>query len=146
LSLNSILPPGISGQIVKRGDLILSRPESDPEGAIQAMEVLEAFVRTGKILVLRLRGQAIRTTAEHPFWVKDRGWLPAGELREGDLLSSHDGQWVAVEEVEDTGEYETVYNLRVAEYHTYFVGSPEWGFSVWAHNTCRIPHERWTGR
>jgi filamentous hemagglutinin len=28
----------------------------------------------------------------------------------------------------------TVYNLRVAEYHTYFVGSLEWGFSVWAHN------------
>src|SRR5262249_15769449 len=23
---------------------------------------------------------------------------------------------------------------QVAEYHTYFVGSPDWGFSVWAHN------------
>ena len=28
----------------------------------------------------------------------------------------------------------TVYNLRVADYHTYFVGSREWGFSVWAHH------------
>ena len=28
----------------------------------------------------------------------------------------------------------TVYNLRIEEYHTYFVGSAEWGFSVWAHN------------
>src|SRR5581483_3096131 len=30
--------------------------------------------------------------------------------------------------------WETVYNLRVADYHTYFVGAPEWGFAVWAHN------------
>jgi hypothetical protein len=44
------------------------------------------------------------------------------------------GEWVAVEEVEDTGEWETVYNLRVADFHTYFVGCDEWGFSVWAHN------------
>jgi hypothetical protein len=49
---------------------------------------------------------------------------------------SHDGQVVPVREVYDTGEYETVYNLRVAEYHTYFVGNRDWGFSVWAHNLC----------
>jgi len=24
----------------------------------------------------------------------------------------------------------------VADWHTYFVGCDEWGFSVWAHNTC----------
>jgi hypothetical protein len=24
----------------------------------------------------------------------------------------------------------------VADYHTYFVGREEWGFAVWAHNTC----------
>lgn len=30
----------------------------------------------------------------------------------------------------------TVYNLRVADYHTYFVGCNEWGWSVWAHNMC----------
>ncbi|MCZ2340833.1 MAG: HINT domain-containing protein, partial [Bacteroidales bacterium] len=31
---------------------------------------------------------------------------------------------------------EVVYNLRVADWHTYFVGGEDWGFSVWAHNTC----------
>src|SRR5262249_40864684 len=39
-----------------------------------------------------------------------------------------------VEGVEDTGEFATVYNLRVADFHTYFVGCDAWGFSVWAHN------------
>jgi hypothetical protein len=54
----------------------------------------------------------------------------------GDALRSHDGQWVAVEGVRDTGRAEVVYNGRVAEYHTYFVGDEGWGFSVWAHNSC----------
>jgi hypothetical protein len=41
---------------------------------------------------------------------------------------------VAVEAVVHTREVATVYNLEVGEYHTYFVGAPEWRFSVWAHN------------
>jgi hypothetical protein len=61
-------------------------------------------------------------------------WLPARELLPGDLCLSHDGQLIAVEEVYDTGEYETVYNLSVADWHTYFVGDENWGFDVWAHN------------
>jgi hypothetical protein len=32
----------------------------------------------------------------------------------------------------------TLYNLRVSDYHTYFVGCQEWGFSVWAHNACYV--------
>jgi hypothetical protein len=40
-----------------------------------------------------------------------------------------------VEAVRNLGEEAPVYNLRVADYHTYFVGRSKWGFSVWAHNT-----------
>jgi RHS repeat-associated protein len=116
------------------GDLVLSRAEVDADGPVVAKEVQEVFERTGRVLHLHVGGQVIRTTAEHPFWVQGAGWLPADELRAGELLLGHDGQWVAVEEVLDTGEYERVYNLRIADYHTYFVGSEEWGFSVWAHN------------
>jgi len=100
--------------------------------------VEEVFVRTGRIWHLHANRQVIRTTAEHPFWVKGKGWVPTRALQPGDLLSSADGQWVAVEEVYDTGEDETVYNMRVADHHTYFVGCQEWGFSVWAHNLCRV--------
>jgi hypothetical protein len=31
-----------------------------------------------------------------------------------------------------------VYNLRVAEDHTYFVGEAAWGFSVWVHNAYDV--------
>jgi hypothetical protein len=53
-------------------------------------------------------------------------------------LRSHDGQWVPVKEVLASGEESTVYNLRIADYHTYFVGDTSWGFSVWAHNVSTI--------
>jgi hypothetical protein len=32
-----------------------------------------------------------------------------------------------------------VYNMRVARYHTYFVGQALWGFAVWSHNTATGP-------
>jgi hypothetical protein len=68
-----------------------------------------------------------------------KGWVEAHSLQPGDLLCSRDGSTIAVEEAYDTGEYETVYNCRVAGWHTYFVGCDEWGFSVWAHNTYSRP-------
>jgi len=51
----------------------------------------------------------------------------------GDRIALEDG-WAEVEGLVDTGSWETVYNFRIAEFHTYFVGCDEWGFSVWAHN------------
>src|SRR5262249_28733911 len=77
------------------------------------------------------------TTAEHPFWVLDKGWRPATMLEPGDRLVGHDGRLTPVEAIRATGRFETVYNVEIEQDHTYFVGSPEWGFSVWAHNwTC----------
>jgi hypothetical protein len=80
-------------------------------------------------------GELIRTTPEHPFFVVDHGWTPAGSLKAGDRVVTLIGDSVPVAEVYDTGEWEVVYNLRVAEYHTYFVGDETWGFAAWAHNT-----------
>src|SRR5262249_25600536 len=41
--------------------------------------------------------------------------------------------------VAHSGRVETVYNLEVEDDHTYFVGSDEWRFAVWAHNAeCTI--------
>jgi hypothetical protein len=119
-------------------DEVLSLPEDQPEGELAYRRVEEVFRRWGVIWEVVVSGQVLRTTAEHPFWVRSRGWVAARELRVGDELRSHDGQWVAVEGVRDTGREEVVYNCRVAEYHTYFVGDAIWPFSVWAHNECRI--------
>jgi hypothetical protein len=120
----------------EEGDAILTRSESDPEGGVEVKRVEKVFVALARVLEVRVRGRVIGTTAEHPFHVSNKGWVAARALRVGDVLRSHDGQQLVVEGVRDTGKWETVYNLRVADYHTYFVGAREWGFSVWAHNAC----------
>ena len=83
-----------------------------------------------------MRGQTIRTTAEHPFHRYVDGWVACNRLRVGDRIALEEG-WAEVEGLVDTGSWETVYNFRIAEFHTYFVGCDEWGFSVWAHNNNR---------
>jgi hypothetical protein len=118
---------------IKAGELVYSRNEFDPQGAVQAKVVEECFQRSGRILHLHLPdGRLIRTTPEHPFFEYNQGWVAASALKVGDTIRTEAG-WIQVEEVFDTGEYETVYNLRVADFHTYFVGDVGW--AVWAHNT-----------
>jgi hypothetical protein len=118
------------------GDLVLARHETGLEYPVRPQKVLEVFRGEAYVVCLHVAGRVIRTTAEHPFWVAGLGWIAAGELKPGQLLSSHDGNWLPVEAVTFTGECVPVYNIRVEEDHTYFVGCDEWGFSVWAHNEC----------
>jgi hypothetical protein len=116
------------------GDLLLSRPDDNPKGDVEAKCVEEVFVRSALIWHVHVGAQVIRSTAEHPFYVEDEGWVACQDLKIGDRLLAADGTTVTVDDLLDTGEYETVYNLRIQDYHTYFVGCDEWGFSVWAHN------------
>jgi intein/homing endonuclease len=98
----------------KVGEMLLSRSEYDLCGEIQAKEVEEVFVRIGRVLHLHVAGQIIKTTPEHPFYARDKGWIAAAQLQVGDLLLSHDGQRVTVVDLLDTGEFETMYNLQEA--------------------------------
>src|SRR5262249_7866819 len=119
---------------IRPGDLVLSRDEFDCEGPVEAKTVEEVFRREGLLWYVDVNGRRIRTTGEHPVFVAGKGWVPCHDLRVGDRLATESGAWVAVEAVEDTGLWSVVYNLRVADHHTYFVGKDEWGFAVWAHN------------
>jgi RHS repeat-associated protein len=118
------------------GNWILTAPENEPASEPLARRVEAVFRSESRILNLWVRTRLIRTTARHPFWVDGRGWTRAGELMAGDRLRSQDGHVAHVDQIQDAGEVEVVYNLRVSEHHTYFVGAEDWGFSVWAHNDC----------
>ncbi|WP_162655973.1 polymorphic toxin-type HINT domain-containing protein [Tuwongella immobilis] len=133
-----ILVEGGSKRIdeIRPGDRVLSRSEHDPASPTMYQQVEEVFVRTSSIIELTVSGRTIRTTREHPFWVVGAGWKPISEMTVGDQLLGLEQESVLVEKIVDTDQWETVYNFRVAEFHTYFVGGDEWGFSVWAHNTC----------
>jgi len=63
----------------------------------------------------------ISTTAEHPFWTADKGWVEAKDLIVGSLLQTADGRVVDVDKIEKReGPFE-VYNFKVEGIPTYFV-------------------------
>lgn len=126
-------------ETIQPGDLVWCRDDDDPSAPLQLKPVEQVFERWARVLEVHLPGGvSIGTTAEHPFWVVGKGWVWAGNLVPGDHLLGEDGQEVAVESITPTDLFEKVYNLRVADNHTYFVGSDGWGFSVWLHNASCI--------
>ena len=119
-----------------------ARNENDPAGPLELQPIEECFVAEAGLWHVHVGGEVIRTTDEHPFYVVGKGWVATNELESGDALIGRDGTLTPIEEVYETGEVETVYNFRVAEHHTYYVGSEAWGFDVWAHNACVLPKNR----
>ncbi|OWK41010.1 hypothetical protein FRUB_04902 [Fimbriiglobus ruber] len=107
---------------LRAGDRVLSRDEHNPAGKVEPKVIEEVFARTGLVWEICLGGHTFRTTAEHPFYAWDRGWTAAHLLGAGDSVLTEDGQWVAVGGSRDAGVAEMVFNFRVADYHTYFVG------------------------
>jgi len=79
-----------------------------------------------------VNGEEIITTETHPFYVNNRGFVNAGELKVGDELLDSDGEVLFVENytVELTKDLITVYNFQVEDFHTYHVS----GFGVLVHN------------
>ncbi len=139
----AVLGAGRAGCFVA-GTLVLTEHGPKPIEEVQQGELVWAFnVETGNLalspvlqtfvrerirtldVVVRLADgteETLRTTEEHPFWT-ERGWSPAGALKQSDWLQSHNSVGVRVEEVALSNELETVFNLEVDGAHTYFVGS-----------------------
>ena len=87
------------------------------------------------VLDLTLDGETITTTPEHPFYVQGLGWVPAGELQPGAAIRTASGTWGQVRTSVARNTPQTMYNLTVAEAHTFFVGDAQW----LVHNTgCNL--------
>lgn len=116
---------------IKAGDKVISTSPETFEVAEKT--VLETYVReTTNLVVLTVNGESIRTTFDHPFYVKDEGFIVAGKLYIGDKLFDSNSKTVIVENVqfENTDEPIKVYNFQVEDFHTYHVGS----YGVCVHN------------
>ena len=85
----------------------------------------------------RFEENMITTTVEHPFYVLLRGWVEAIDLRTGDQVRQLDGGYGAVQRVAVETAPQEMYNLTVAEAHTFFVGDGGW----LVHNAdpCKLP-------
>ncbi len=78
--------------------------------------------------------EKIRATIEHPFWVRDRGWIAAYKLSAGDEIFTSAGGWLKVTGSTWLSSRQTVYNFEVRDIHNYFVGKA----GAWVHNMSRI--------
>lgn len=77
-------------------------------------------------LTLTLEGETdIETTAEHPFWLPEQGWVTANELAVGDELLSAENRPIVITEIQWHSEPKLVYNFEVAEAHNYFVSDKQ---------------------
>ncbi|MEV6241922.1 polymorphic toxin-type HINT domain-containing protein [Lentzea sp. NPDC051838] len=115
---------------IRVGDKVLA---TDPEtGESKTKTVANLIIGAGKKNLVEITvdtdgktGSAtgkVTATDGHPFWLPDKGvWVKATELREGAWLRTSAGTWVQVAAVRKWTAYERVYNLTVADIHTYFV-------------------------
>ena len=64
---------------------------------------------------------SITTTPEHPFFVKEKGWVEAKNLQEGDVCVKDDKTDITIISVKEDVSSHTVYNLlSVSENHNFF--------------------------
>lgn len=116
---------------VEPGDLVLA---TDPvTGETGAREVVATIVGQGRKDLVDVtldtdgaRGEQtgkIIATAKHPFRVAERGWVEAANLHISDGLATQhaDADAVTVLAVTTRSQYARVYNLTVADLHTYYV-------------------------
>jgi len=118
------------------GDLVWAM---DPNtGEEDWREVLETFVHPDAVLELAIEDgsstEVLTVTGGHPFWERERGWTPAGELLPGDEVFTSRGGWARIGGGTWIAGEQLVYNFEVEGAHTYFVGEA----GAWVHNACSI--------
>ncbi|MEH2294027.1 polymorphic toxin-type HINT domain-containing protein [Nostoc sp.] len=119
---------------IQVGDWVVSDDPNTP-GEIEAHQVLQTFVHdVSSVVDIYINGEKISTTDDHPFWVKDKGWVKAKDLKSGDQLQNDKEEVVTVNHINRQEGNFKVYNFEVQDFHTYFVSD----LGVLVHNTCNI--------
>lgn len=121
---------------LRPGDLVLSKDEQTGETALRS--IVSVFVTPERpLMALTIQTESgqtetLRLTDSHPMYAKGKGFVAARELLSGDELVNSAGAPLIVVGSESLFERDTVYNLEVEGFHTYFAGRQ----GVWAHNDC----------
>ena len=118
---------------IEVGDKVLAYDEETGEQCYK--EVVRLFRNeTQEWHHVFVNGEEIVCTAEHPFYVDGKGFVPARELKERDNLLLSDGSKVEIDSlrIEYVDIPETTYNFEVKDFHTYYVSKEK----VLVHNFC----------
>jgi hypothetical protein len=118
---------------IQPGDMVYS--ENPETGQKEYKQVGQIFVHeVNTIVQVSIGGIKLDTTEGHKFWVVDRGWVEAKDLKVGDKVLEASGKIVTITDVkvEKLKQMVKVYNFEVEDFHTYFVSN----IGILVHNTC----------
>ncbi|MEZ4658330.1 MAG: polymorphic toxin-type HINT domain-containing protein [Caldilineaceae bacterium] len=118
---------------IEVGDHVLAWHESVEETGVYTVTAVWAH-EDPVVVNLTIDGELIETTPEHPFLTTDGQWMAAGELAVGAELRSANGHVGVVDAVEFVTAPQLMYNMTVADAHTYAVGDGQWV----VHNSCSV--------
>jgi hypothetical protein len=124
---------------IEIGDKVWAYNEETEEKSLQAVVHLIRGEGTKELVVLQLvSGETITATSGHPFYLPNQDkWVEAGKLTINDVLQNLQSGLIGITSLRERSELATVYNLTVANDHTYYVGHGE----VLVHNEGGCPAE-----
>lgn len=131
-------------ETIRVGDLVWSRDDRTGETRLKPVTALvPKHERLIWIVELSIDGStegaaakkiAYETTDDHPWRSANGAWIRTADLEAGHRIERKLGSAARVLSVHNTRTRGAVYNLEVADFHTYFVGEER----VWVHNWCPI--------
>lgn len=112
-------------------DYVLSWNEET--GEVTERPVTEWYQReVAAVIDIFIGVEKISCTTDHPFWVQDKGWMLAYQLKSGTVLKTREGESLIVDMVRRRDEVTYVYNVEIDGLHTYFVSN----LGILSHNMC----------
>lgn len=107
-------------ETLQPGDQVLSKDIHS--GELSYKPITQVTVREPTPVVkLHFDDDAVEASAGHHFWVSGEGWAKTRQLNPDQPIHTATGMQ-RVRKIEDEGRTAQVYNLVVADTHTYFVG------------------------
>ena len=111
-------------ELIKAGDLVYAADTNTLKVSLKP--VLETYIReTSDLVHITVNGEEIVSTLDHPYYVKGKGFVNAVDLYIGCELIDNNGNALVVEQIfREKLRYEKVkvYNFKVEDYHTYYIG------------------------
>lgn len=117
---------------VRVGTRVLARSDSTYKDTYQPVTQLMQR-QAERTLHISTGYDSFQTTDEHPFWLQGQGWTTASRLENGNVISAVRGD-IVIRSIRPVARAATVYNLTVANDHTYFVANN----GLWVHNSDNV--------
>lgn len=118
---------------LKVGERVMT---GDPQKGFQKAEAIQRVIvghGLKHLYDIQVAGAVVEATYNHPLWVIEKNAFEwAQDLKPGEHLLLADGRAPPITSISHYDDITTVYNLSVADIHTFYVGQ----HSVLVHNSC----------